>query len=52
MARITTKQLEQFKKLFLAEFGVSLNDNDALGQATMLLELVSRVRKPIEMHNV
>ncbi len=52
MARITPNQLEKFKKLFLAEFGVSLNDKAAIEQATILLELVSRVRKPVEVQNV
>ena len=44
---ISSKELEEFKKIYKKRFGTDLSDQDALEKATKLLTLVKAVYRPM-----
>lgn len=45
------EQIKEFKAIYEKEFGVKLNDKDALEKATKVINFVRLIYKPIKKEN-
>lgn len=52
MLKLSKKALEEFKAIYLAEFGVALNDTEANKLGVELLELFRIIYRPIPKKDV
>lgn len=46
--QLPEKAIEEYKKIYEKQFGEKISDQEALGQATNLINLMKIIYKPIE----